>query len=64
MLRQSAFDNDMDEYDENDPANEARQIVGQWLSQHAEIAVVNDGVDKSCDDAEIVDSDGDTLEFA
>jgi hypothetical protein len=39
-------------------------MVGQWLSQHAEIAVINDGVDKSCDDAEIVDGDVDTLEFA
>jgi hypothetical protein len=64
MLRQSGFDDDMDQYDENDPANEARQMVGQWLSQHAEIAVINDGVDKSCDDAEIVDGDVDTLEFA
>jgi hypothetical protein len=64
MLRQSSLGDDMDQYDEDDPANEARQLVGQWLSQHAEIAVVNDGVDKSCDDAEIVDGDGDTLEIA
>ena len=64
MLRQSGFDDDMDQYDENDPENRARQLVSQWLSQHAEIAVINDGVDKSCDDAEIVDEDPDTLEFA
>jgi hypothetical protein len=64
MLRESSFGDDMDQYDEDDPANEARQMVGQWLSQHAEIAVINDGVDKSCDESGIVDGEGDTLEIA
>jgi hypothetical protein len=62
MLRQSGFDDDMDQYDENDPGEQSSQLVSQWLSQHAEIAVINDGVDKSCDDAEIVDEDPDTLD--
>jgi hypothetical protein len=64
MLRESSFGDDMDQYDEDDPANEARQMVGQWLSQHAEIAVINDGVDRSCDESGIVDGEGDTLEIA
>ena len=64
LLTQSSLGDDIDQYDEDDPTTEARQLVGQWLSQHAEIAVINDGVDKSCDDSGIVDGEGDTLEIA
>ena len=41
----SAFDeDDLDD----DPAAQGRLMVGQWLSTHPEIAVINDGVEKDC----------------
>ena len=41
---------DLYDFDEDNPAIEARTIIGQWISTHAEIAVVTDGVDRTCDD--------------
>jgi hypothetical protein len=41
---------DLYDFDEDDPAIEARTIIGQWISTHSEIAVVSDGVERSCDD--------------
>ena len=41
---------DLYKFDDEDPAIEARTIIGQWISAHAEIAVVTDGVDRTCDD--------------
>jgi hypothetical protein len=41
---------DLYDFDESDPATEAHTIFGQWLSTHAEIAVVTDDVDRTCDD--------------
>lgn len=48
----------MDDQDDQDPADEAWSMVGKWLSPHSEIAVVTDGVAKSCDDYSF---DGDDL---
>lgn len=44
MLRQS----DEDE-DDADPSDMALELVQEWLSEHPDIAVINDGVAKSCD---------------
>jgi hypothetical protein len=44
MLQQS----DEDEND-TDVSDIAQQLVQRWLSQHSDIAVINDGVTKSCD---------------
>jgi hypothetical protein len=64
MIRQSALAGDDDDPSDDDPLDSGRAIVGQWLSQHSEIAVVNDGVDKSCDDSVFDTVDGDTSEIA
>lgn len=50
MLRQSALDDGMDAFDdEPTPQEEARDMVGRWLSAHSEIAIIGDAIDKSCD---------------
>jgi hypothetical protein len=49
MLRQSALDDGMDDFDDPTPEEEARNMVGRWLSAHSEIAVIGDAIDKSCD---------------
>lgn len=50
MLRQSALADGMDDFDdEPTPEEEARNMVGRWLSAHSEIAVIGDAIDKSCD---------------
>ncbi|HEY4071177.1 MAG TPA: hypothetical protein VGM04_06435 [Sphingomicrobium sp.] len=41
---------DLDDFDDEDPADLGREMIGRWLSEHPEIAIVNDGVDKECDD--------------
>ena len=38
-----------DDDDDDDPADLGREMVGTWLSQHPQIAVINDGVDKGCE---------------
>jgi hypothetical protein len=56
LLRQSALADDGNEDEQGDePSDRGKAIVGQWLSEHAEIAVINDAVDKSCDDLSIED---------
>jgi hypothetical protein len=64
LLRRSAIVDDADEPDEDDPWDSGHGLVGQWLSQHSEIAVINDAVDKSCDDSVFDTVDDDTLEIA
>lgn len=54
ILTQSAFDADddadqSDEFDQDDPADTSRDMMERWLSEHPEIAVINDGIDKGCD---------------
>jgi hypothetical protein len=51
MFRQSDLGDDMivDEDDEVDPSDAGRDLIDRWLSQHAETAVINEGIDKSCD---------------
>ena len=49
VLFQTGLD-DFYDFDEDDPAIEARTIIGQWIATHSEIAVVSDGVDRSCND--------------
>jgi hypothetical protein len=51
---QSAFSGDEDE---DDPFVEALIFIGRSLSAHPELAVVNDAVDRSCDDVVPLDDD-------
>ena len=44
LLQQSGFDGDDD-----DPSADGRALLGLWLSEHAEVAVLNDAVDRACD---------------
>lgn len=48
---------DMDDFDDQDPADLGRALIGRWLSQHPEIAVIGDGVEKTCDDGPYFDED-------
>lgn len=64
LVRQSALGRDSGGLDEDEPWDDARGVAGQWLSQHSEIAVINDAVDKSCDDSVFDDDNEDTLEIA
>lgn len=48
---------DLDELDDGDPSDLGRALIGRWLSQHPEIAVIGDGVQKSCDDDPYFDED-------
>src|SRR5262249_23712426 len=64
ILRRSALADDGGDPDQGDAQDGGRAIIGQWLSQHSEIAGVNDGVDKSCDDAQVDVEDYDTSEIA
>ncbi|HEY7006064.1 MAG TPA: hypothetical protein VH392_06220 [Sphingomicrobium sp.] len=53
VINRAGFDgdiDDLDDFDEEDEADAGREMIGRWLSAHPEIAVVNDGVDKECDD--------------
>ena len=49
LVTQTGFSDDMEDFDDDDPADVGREMIGQWLSEHPEIAVINDGVDKDCD---------------
>jgi len=49
LVTQAGFPDDMEDFDDDDPADMGRDMVGRWLSEHPEIAVINDGVDKDCD---------------
>ena len=46
---QSAWNEDMDGSEDDDPPDEGAFLMGSWLAKHTEIAVINDGVAKSCD---------------
>jgi hypothetical protein len=61
MLRQSALADGMDDFDQETPEDEARAMVGRWLSAHSEIAVITDAIDKTC---ETYLPDGDDEELA
>jgi hypothetical protein len=54
--RQSAFSDDTDAI-EDDPFVEALIFIGRSLSAHPELAVVNDAVDRSCDDVVPLDEE-------
>ena len=47
MTVRSQFD-DQDDIDDDDPSDDARNIISQWLSTHSDLAVISDGVDKWC----------------
>jgi hypothetical protein len=63
MVRQSSFDDDMDLDEDDNPSGAAADVIGHWLSAHAEIAVITDGVEKSCDDS-LFDEDQPTSTIA
>jgi len=53
MARKTSLDDGMngfDDFEEDDPSDLGKDMIGQWLSEHSEIAVVGDGVDRSCED--------------
>ena|SRR5690242_8704007 len=39
---------DDDGFADEDPSDDARNIISQWLSTHSDVAVISDGVDKWC----------------
>ncbi|HVU31555.1 MAG TPA: hypothetical protein VHE36_14250 [Sphingomicrobium sp.] len=51
LVSPSGFTDEFDEFGDNDadPSDIGRDMVEGWLSEHAEITVINDGVDKGCD---------------
>jgi|tagenome__1003787_1003787.scaffolds.fasta_scaffold20966440_2 hypothetical protein len=49
ILVQSGLLDDLDDFDDEDPGDLGREMIGRWLSEHQEIAVINDGVDKACE---------------
>lgn len=49
IFRPSALDDDSFDGEDEDPADAGREIIGKWLSQHADVAVINEGIDKTCD---------------
>lgn len=51
LIRQSALDDGMDLYDDvdDDPSDLGFELIEHWLAAHPEIAVIFDGVDKSCE---------------
>jgi len=52
------------EGDDDDPAADGRALLGLWLSEHAEVAVISDAVDRACDDYWFGDEGFDTDEIA
>lgn len=48
VIWQSAAPGDGDDPDD-DPSFGGRTLIAQWLSDHSELAVINDGIDKGCD---------------
>ena len=67
-LRRTSFDDgydghdgddmdDMDGFDDGDPSDLGRALIGRYLSQHPEIAVIGDGVDRTCGDGPYFDED-------
>lgn len=46
---------DFNGFDEDDPADMARDMIERWLSEHPQVAVINDGIDKGCDDGRLDD---------
>jgi len=57
MSTQSAFADDSDDVGDGDDVDESWAIIGKWLSEHPDIAVISDGVEKSCDYDSIEDYD-------
>ena len=50
MVAPSAFDEGWGEFDEDDPSIQGQILIGRWLSDHPEIAMVAQGIDKWCGD--------------
>ena len=48
VIWQSAAPGDIDDPDD-DPSIGGHTLIAQWLSDHSELAVINDGIDKGCD---------------
>ena len=48
VIWQSAAPGDIDDPDD-DPSFGGHTLIAQWLSDHSELAVINDGIDKGCD---------------
>jgi len=57
MLAPSAYGEDWDDFDEDDPSIQGQLLIGRWLSAHPEIAVMAQGIDKWCGDGALLDED-------
>ncbi len=61
-LAGNGFD-EMDDTYEDDPLDEAKMLISRWLAAHAEVAVIADGVERSCD-SDSIDLDDPVLDLA
>jgi hypothetical protein len=58
LLKHSAFINEFDDPDdEDDPAVLGQEMIARWLAAHPELAVINEGIAKSCGDDSWLDDD-------
>jgi hypothetical protein len=57
MIDDQDDQDDLDDMDDQDPADLGKALIGRWLSAHPEIAVIGDGIDRSCDDGPYFDED-------
>ena len=55
LLTRSSLGSPLDDFDEEDPRYELQELFGRWFAVHPEVAVISDGVDKSCDESPLDD---------
>ena len=55
LLTRSSLGSPLDDFDEEDPRYELQELFGRWFAGHPEVAVISDGVDKSCDESPLDD---------
>lgn len=52
IVWQSAAKAEDENDSDDDPSDLGRALIAQWLSDHSELAVINDEIDKGCDGAD------------
>lgn len=63
LIQRTGLSDDFDDEDD-DPSADGRALLGLWLSDHAEVAVINDAVDRACDDYWFGNEDFETDQIA
>ena len=63
LIQRTGLSDDFDDEDD-DPSADGRALLGLWLSNHAEVAVMSDAVDRACDGYWFGDEDFETDEIA